>query len=79
MEAVKRRYRVFGVQHGGQCFSGPHAHRTYGRYGRSNRCRNGKGGAWANDVYLISGLEEFLMQSFFFFFFLLQHYLYCNT
>ncbi|XP_020631489.1 uncharacterized protein LOC110068454 [Orbicella faveolata] len=55
MEAAKRRYRVFGVQHGGQCFSGPHAHRTYGKYGRSNRCRNGKGGAWANDVYLISG------------------------
>ena len=63
MEAVKRRYTVFGVQHGGQCFSGPHAHRTYAKYGRSNRCRNGKGGAWANDVYRISGLEEFLVQS----------------
>ena len=28
---------------------------TYKKYGRSNRCRNGKGGPWANDVYKIAG------------------------
>ena len=27
----------------------------YGKYGRSNQCRNGKGGPWANDVYSITG------------------------
>lgn len=53
--AVKRGYAYLGVQDGGQCFSGPRAHKTYAKYGRSNRCRNGKGGAWANDVYRIAG------------------------
>lgn len=51
--AARRGYRIFGVQDGGECFSGPMAHRTFNRYGRSNRCRNGKGGPWANDVYII--------------------------
>ncbi|CAH3116452.1 unnamed protein product [Pocillopora meandrina] len=55
LEAIKRGYKVFGVQHGGQCFSGPRAQYTYAKYGRSNRCRNGKGGPWANDVYRIYG------------------------
>ena len=31
---------------------------TYRKYGRSNRCRNGKGGPWANDVYIISGKAD---------------------
>lgn len=53
---VKRGYKLFGVQHGGWCASGPHAQRTFAKYGRSNRCRNGKGGAWANDVYRVSGM-----------------------
>ena len=51
--AARRGYRLFGVQNGSECFSGPMAHRTFNRYGRSNRCRNGKGGPWANDVYII--------------------------
>ena len=55
MVAVNRGNKVFSVQDGGQCFSGPRAQYTYGKYGRSNRCRNGKGGPWANDVYRVSG------------------------
>ena len=54
-------YKMFAIQHGGWCATGPHAHRTFARYGRSNRCRNGKGGPWANDVYRVSGaLSGFL-------------------
>ena len=55
LDAARFGYKYIGVQHGGQCFSGPRAQFTYARYGRSNRCRNGKGGGWANDVYRISG------------------------
>ena len=50
-----RGYRAFAVQHQGWCATGPRAHLTYRKYGRSNRCRNGKGGPWANDVYVVAG------------------------
>ncbi|XP_015775212.1 PREDICTED: uncharacterized protein LOC107353382, partial [Acropora digitifera] len=55
-EAIKRGYRVIGIQDGGWCASGPRAQFTFGKYGRSNRCRNGKGGGWANDVYRVVGV-----------------------
>ncbi|XP_031575055.1 uncharacterized protein LOC116308716 [Actinia tenebrosa] len=44
-------YKVFGVQYGKQCFSGPSAEKTYDQYGSSSQCSNGVGGSWANDVY----------------------------
>ena len=53
--AMRFGYRAFAVQHQGWCATGPRAHVTYRKYGRSNRCRNGKGGPWANDVYTIHG------------------------
>ena len=53
--AKARGYRYFAVQNGGWCASSSTAGRTYRRYGRSNRCRRGKGGPWANDVYIING------------------------
>ena len=53
--ALRFGYKAFAVQHQGWCATGPRAHVTYRKYGRSNRCRNGKGGPWANDVYAISG------------------------
>ena len=56
--ALMRGYKAFAVQHGGWCATGPRAHLTYRKYGRSNRCRNGKGGPWANDVYVVSGKCE---------------------
>ena len=58
--AMRRGYRAFSVQHQGWCATGPRAHVTYRKYGRSNRCRNGKGGPWANDVYFIFGKAIFL-------------------
>ena len=51
-------YRVFAVQHQGWCATGPRAHLTYRKYGRSSKCRNGKGGPWANDVYRVYGKEN---------------------
>ena len=54
--AKKRGYRAFAVQHQGWCATGPRAHVTYRKYGRSTKCRNGKGGPWANDVYFLSGI-----------------------
>ena len=56
--ALRFGYRAFAVQHQGWCATGPRAHVTYRKYGRSNRCRNGKGGPWANDVYIISGKAD---------------------
>ena len=32
---------------------GPRAKITYKKYGPSKRCRGGKGGPWANNVYII--------------------------
>lgn len=52
-QARKRGYRLFAVQNGGECWMGPRAKITYKKYGASRRCRGGKGGPWANDVYII--------------------------
>ena len=46
---------MFAMQHQGWCASSRRAHLTYRRYGKSNRCRNGKGGPWANTVYVLRG------------------------
>ena len=59
--AMRRRWPVFTVQNGGWCATGSRAHVTYRKYGRSNRCRNGKGGPWANDVYRIYGILTFIL------------------
>ena len=42
---------VFAVQNGGACFSGPDGEQTYKRYGKSDACKSGKGGPFANNVY----------------------------
>ena len=60
--ALRFGYRAFAVQHQGWCATGPRAHLTYRKYGRTNRCRNGKGGPWANDVYAVSGKRNFLIK-----------------
>ena len=63
--ALRFGYRVFAVQHQGWCATGRRAHVTYRKYGRSNRCRNGKGGPWANDVYKIAGeFKDIVVASF---------------
>ena len=53
--ASMKGFKVFGVQHQGWFATGPRAHVTYRKYGPSNKCRNGKGGPWANDVYRVYG------------------------
>ena len=53
-QAAKRAgYLVFGVQYGGECWSGPLARVTYKKYGTSTKCVRGTGGGWAQDVYRI--------------------------
>ena len=53
--AYRRRFKVFGLQNGGQCFSGPEAHETYAKYGSSSSCHDGLGVSWRNEVYRIKG------------------------
>ena len=55
LAAERRRYRMFALQNGGWCASSRTAYRTYRRYGKSKKCRKGKGGPWANDVYILRG------------------------
>ena len=57
--ALTRGYRVFAIQDGGMCVSSPNAHKVYGKYGKSQDCKNdGKGGAGANQVYNLTGTME---------------------
>ena len=53
--AKSRGYQVFTIQNGGFCSSGPMAHRTFQIYGPASKCRSGKGGKWASDVYIFNG------------------------
>ena len=43
---------IFAIQNGGQC-RGADNHGGYEQYGRAENCRNGKGGLWASNVYLV--------------------------
>ena len=43
---------IFAVQNGGWCAAANTLAR-YRRYGKAGNCKNGKGGAWANNVYRI--------------------------
>ena len=53
MKAFQAGYSVFGIQAGGECWSGPSASSTYSRYGKSSACVNEKlGGPFANAVYI---------------------------
>ena len=51
--AKKRNMVLFALQHGGYCTAARNFN-GYMRYGKSDKCRNGKGGVWANDVYHIT-------------------------
>ena len=56
LAARKRGFTMFAVQYGGQCMTGAKAEHTFNRYNESNDCKaNGKGGTWANNVYIIRG------------------------
>ena len=49
--AKERGYKVFAIQNGGHCMSGPRADQDYMKHGVSDKCKNGIGGPTANDVY----------------------------
>ena len=74
-DAIDKCYRVargrglvlFAVQNGGWC-AGADNFNEYRKYGSSDKCRNGKGGPWANDVYKITNpgiqiLSAFIMHN----------------
>ena len=53
--------RIFSIQNGGQCF-GSADRNVYKKYGRSTKCKNMKGGDWANDVYTILNAGVFFFR-----------------
>ena len=57
--AMSRGYKTFALQDGGMCVGSSNAHKVYGKYGKSQDCKNdGKGGSWANEVYHLTGTME---------------------
>ena len=53
---MRKGYRMFAVQNGGWCAASATAHKTFDKYGKSTACKSdGKGGGWANQVYVIKG------------------------
>jgi hypothetical protein len=56
--ARSRGYQIFAIQNGGMCLSGLKAHETYKIHGLARNCKDGKGGEWANDVYIFNGKEN---------------------
>lgn len=50
-----RGWKVFAIQDGGWCASSSIAHLTYNKYSTADNCVGGKGGMFANDVYIIDG------------------------
>jgi len=54
--ASAKGYSMFAVQNGGWCASSATAPQTFDKYGNSTAClSDGKGGPWANQVYVIKG------------------------
>ena len=49
--AVENGYAVFAVQDGRECFTADNASNMYQMYGPSEKCVDGKGGTWAQNVY----------------------------
>ena len=55
LAARKKGYRMFAIQDGGWCAYSATAEKTFNKYGKSDACQQGKGGGWANDVYVLQG------------------------
>ena len=53
--ARSRGYQLFAIQNGGMCLSGLKVQETYKIHGLARNCKDGKGGEWANDVYIFNG------------------------
>ena len=54
--AIQHGFSVFAVQ-SNACFTAANAAQTYYKYGYSSKCRHGRGGAWAQNVYIVSTLS----------------------
>jgi len=59
--AKAHHWRMFAVQNGGECFTGPHAQDTYDKFGTAKNCHGGKGGGWANEVYEVPGWHHYFL------------------
>lgn len=53
-DVIKNGYTMFGLQYGGECWSGDKIEMTYSKYGEFQGCKDGTGGDWSNDVYSVS-------------------------
>ena len=51
--AKQQGFSVFAVQYNTECFTSADADETYQQYGESDKCKNGRGGSWAQDVYQV--------------------------
>ena len=58
--AKERGMVIFAVQHGGWCAAAKDLN-GYKKYGSAANCLNGKGGPWANDVYLLGGKSHHML------------------
>ena len=58
--AASRGHDTFGVQYGGQYFTGYNARNTYRKYGQAGGCHQGLGGTWRNDVYFLGKYGKLL-------------------
>ena len=57
---MRKGYSMFAVQDGGWCASSVTAVQTYDKYGKSTDCKpDGEGGPLANEVYVISGNNQY--------------------
>ena len=57
--AKKHGFTVFAVQYSIECFTARNAADTFKKYGESSECRNGRGGAWAQNVYMVACKGKF--------------------
>ena len=46
-------YKVFAVEYGKECFTAMDADKTYMKYGKSEKCKDGRGGGWSFNAYEI--------------------------
>ena len=57
--AMRKGYSMFAFQSGGWCAASATAPETFDKYGNSTACRSdGESGARANQVYVIKGISQ---------------------
>jgi hypothetical protein len=56
--ARSRGHKAFAIQANEHCMTDANAHVNYNRDGGAGNCANGRGGDWANDVYLLRDYQN---------------------